>query len=55
MSTENKNQTTDNENGEAAAGTKQLSQPVNVATSATIEDGGASNKGYKEPPLKQQK
>lgn len=48
----NSKQSTDHANGQAAAGTKQLSRPSNVATSAPIQDGGASGKGYKAPEKK---
>ena len=46
------NQNTDSANGEAAAGTKELSKGSDVDVSAKIEDGGASGKGSKEPSLK---
>ena len=47
-----KNQSTDHVNGEAVAGTKQLSRGGTVDVSAKIQDGGASNKGYKQPDKK---
>jgi hypothetical protein len=49
---QDKKQTTDHANGEAAAGTKELSKGGTVDVSAKIEDGGASGKGYKQPELK---
>lgn len=45
-------QHTDHVNGEAAAGTKELSKGSEVDVAARIEDGRASDKGYKEPALK---
>ena len=47
-----KNQQTDSANGSAAAGTKQLTQTGNVAVSSKLEDGGASDKGFKAPDKK---
>lgn len=47
-----RNQTTDHVNGQGVAGTKGLSRPSSVASSAKIQDGGASGKGYKKPPIK---
>lgn len=44
----------ENRHGEAAAGTKQIGKPAQLLTANKIEDGGASNKGQKVPPVKAQ-
>lgn len=47
-------QFSDRNNGQPAAGTKEISKPAELLEAGTLQDGGASNKGYKQPAIDEQ-